>query len=253
MKRRFESRRRSEAVAAALFLVAPAAANPPLLVSLAPQAESPGLRLRAENATAATTGPALDLTRFTFTAPREPAARSRPGGIERSFSFTPSGTPGKKAVTIGASTRAITGGVEAVAPALRPGVAAGLDQGNVPTGYVVDLAVGWRGFALSGGVSRLSDPDAVGSREEVDVGLSYGGRRWRTGIIAGAERSTPLLGAPANPVPDRYSLSAAGAVTVGQGLSISGGVRYRTAPLNPTLLDANKPDEAVYVGGRLAF
>jgi hypothetical protein len=248
---RFESRWTGwAAVAALLAMGVPAAANPPLLVSRAPQADLPGLRLRPDTAAPAVP---LDLSRFSFTAPREPAARTRPGGVERSFSFTPSGNPGRKSVTIGASSRTLNGSADAVTTALRPVVAAGLDPATQPTGYAVDLAVGWRGFALSGGMSRLSAPDALGPREELDVGLSYGGRRWRTGIIAAAERTNPLLGAPADPDPDRYSLAATGAVAVSKGLSISGGIRYRTAPLNPTLLDPNKPDEAVYVGGKLAF
>jgi hypothetical protein len=236
---------------AALFVASsPVVANPPPLIARAPQAELPGLRLRADNGAAPTN---LDLSRFSFTAPREAAARTRPGGVERSFSFTPSGNPGRKSVTIGASSRTLSGGADAVSPALRPVVAAGLDATNQPTGYAVDLAVGWRGFALSGGMSRLSTPDVLGPREELDVGLSYGGRRWRTGIIAAAERTNPLLAAPSDPNADRYSLSATGAVAVSKGLSISGGIRYRTAPLNPTLLDPNKPDEAVYLGGKLAF
>jgi hypothetical protein len=249
MERLGESVWRFGVMVALVVGCAPVVANPPLLVSRAPQAELSGLGLKTEAASAAAP---LDLSRFAFTAPREPAARTRPGGVERSFSFTPSGNPGRKSVSIGATTRTLSGSVDAVSPALRPVVAAGIDASQ-PSGYAVDLAVGWRGFSLSGGMSRLSDPGALGSREEVDVGLSYGGRRWRTGIIAAAERSNPLLAAPDSPDPDRYSLSATGAVAVSGGLSISGGVRYRTAPLNPTLLDPNKSDEAVYLGGKLAF
>jgi hypothetical protein len=237
-------------LAAALLLASavPGVAQTGLL--LAPkkaEAEGTTLRLRTDPAGLS----ALDLGRFSFTTPGDAAARGPRGAtIDRSFRFTPSGKSDARAFSVGVAARTASTGLEAASPGVRSVVAA---AGNRPAGYEVDMALGWKGFSLSGGVASQETGRGLSAANQVDVGLSYGGRRWRTGVTAAAERGSLVLpGAPAKDA-DRYALGASGAVALSPALSLSGGVLYRTKPLNPGLLQADRQEEAVYIGGALAF
>ncbi len=227
----------------------PVRAEPPLLVAARKAAEPEGSGLRPRSDSAAM--PSLDLGRFSFTTPGEAAARGPRGStIERSFRFTPSGKPESRALSVGISTRTAATGLETASPAVRSVVASG---GGLPAGYEVDLALGWKGFSLSGGVSQHNGLVSLGPTEQLDVGLSFGSGRWRTGVTASAERGSPLLPHTLGSETDRYALGASGAIALSPALSLSGGVRYRTKPLNPSLLQTDKEEEAIYIGGALAF
>ena len=83
-----------------------------------------------------------------------------------------------------------------------------------PAAYNVDLAVGWRNFAVSGGYSRAETfagalPSALAPRREaVDVGVSYRGASWKTSVQVAAESGPPLLLTPLAPSPRRCSTIA---------------------------------------------
>ena len=164
--------------------------------------------------------------------------------VERGFSFTPSRS-GKPGVSLAMTARTVVPSA--------PERAAATDGDFAPSGYNFDLAVGYKGFALSGGVSRTDTGIGGRSREGVDVGLGYGARNWNAGVLASAERQStyllPRLGA-ADPL---YSLEARGALELSPQISLGGSLRYRTAPDHPTPLDPNKDDRAVMLGGAVAF
>lgn len=217
------------------------------------EGDGPAFRLKS-NALPTPGMPTLDVSRFAFTAPGR-IANSRVQPVERGFSFTPSGSADRKALSVGVTTRTLA---SATPGAQSRAAAAPVDAGLAPSGYGVDLSVGWKGFAINGGVSRLDEgAGAGGKREAVDVGLSYASRDWKTSVQATAERGSPLLTAPFNtgagPLSERYAVEAGTALAVSPALSVGGSFRYRVAPVNPTPVDASKDDRAVFLGGALAF
>lgn len=192
----------------------------------------------------------LDVSRFAFTAPGQ-VANSRVQTVERGFSFTPSGQAARRGVSVGMTTRTLVPAapdrattVAAVAPA----------PGLVPAGYNFDLSVGYRGFAVSGGISRVDTGVGGRSREGVDLGIGYSEANWRAGVIASAEREDIDLLPRAGGTPDpRYALEARGSVLLSPQISLGGSFRYRLAPPQPTPLDPNRDDRAVMLGGAVAF
>jgi len=185
----------------------------------------------------------LDVSRFAFTAPGR-MNTSRVQTVEREFSFTPS--RGSKGVSVGASVRSVT-------PASIGERTASAESGLAPAGYNFDLAVGYRGVSLSGGVTRVDSGLGGVTRNGLDVGLGYGTRNWQAGIEATADREAntglPRIGS----TDPRYSLEARGALSLAPNVSLGGSVRYRPALQNPTPLDPNKDDRAVMLGGAVAF
>ena len=186
----------------------------------------------------------LDNARFTFTAPGRTAANARLDTVERAFRFTPSGQTGRKALSIGVTSKVVTASADTsrIAP-----------EAGTPTAYNVGLAVGWRGFAVAGGFTRVDTGLAgVGPnrREGVDVSFGYRARNWKTAVQFAAETGSPLL---LTPLERRYSVDVGGAYALGPRLSLSGGVRYKLAPVAPGLLDEDRADQSVYLGTAFSF
>ncbi len=192
--------------------------------------------------------PLVDSARFTFTAPGRGASTARVDTVERAFRFTPSGQPGRRALTVGVTSRV------AAAPAADPTRVAAVESFSVaPAAYNVGLSVGWRGFAVAGGYTHFEAPvTALGPnhREAVDASLSYRGRNWKTALQLAAETGSPLL---LSPLERRYSVDFGGAYAIGPRLSLNGGVRYKLAPVSPSILDTDRPDSSVYLGTAFAF
>ena len=190
----------------------------------------------------------LDVSRFAFTAPgRVPSSQVQT--VEREFRFTPSRS-GNRGVSLGMTARNIAPKASTATAAAR---AIAADQALTPRGYDVDVSVAYRGFSVSGGVSRMDTGIGGRSTEGVDVGLGYAARNWRTGIVASAAREEQDL-LPTGVLPDpRYAVEASGALTLSPQISVGGSVRYRMAPQNLTPLDPNKDDRAVFLGGSVAF
>jgi hypothetical protein len=185
--------------------------------------------------------------RFNFTAPGAP---SQPQTLASSgFRFTPSGqADSRRALSLGLAARVATPMVD------RSKAAPPVDQFVVPRGYGVNVSLGWRGFAVDTGYSHaeptLIVPAAGQMTDAVNLGLSYGGTKWRTRLEGTAEQTQPLAFAPLS---RRYSLELGGAYRLAPRFSVTGGVRYRIAPEPPSLLVPNKDDQAVYFGTRIAF
>ena len=192
--------------------------------------------------------PVSDLNKFSFTAAGNTAASARLQTQERAFRFTPSGqADNRKALSLGLSTRVVAAASD------RSRAAAPLEaSAALPTAYGVDLSVGWKGFAVNTGYRHV-EPGATAllanRTDAVDVGLSYGGRNWKTRLQGTAEQGSFLL----YPLERRYSAELSGAFAVAPRLSVTGGVRYKPAPATPTLLDADRPDQSVYLGTNIAF
>ena len=191
-----------------------------------------------------------DPTNFSFTVPGSGASTARAQTVERAFRFTPSGhTENRKALSLGVSTR-----VAAASPERNRTLAAAEPMVLTPRAYGVDVSVGWKGFALNTGFSHTEStarPGLVTSeRDTVDVGLSYGGKNWRTSLQGTAEERSILA---FSPLERRYSVALGGAYMVAPRLSVSGGVRYRLPTEAPSLIDTDRADQSVYVGTNIAF
>ncbi|QXQ06795.1 hypothetical protein KX816_01620 [Sphingosinicellaceae bacterium] len=191
--------------------------------------------------------PLIDSARFTFTAPGRGASTARLDTVDRAFRFTPSGQSARRAVTLGVTSRVVAASTDAsrVVPVESFAVA--------PAAYNVGMSVAWHGFAVSGGYSRIDSPvTALGPnrREAVDAGLSYHGRNWKTAFQVAAETGSPLL---LSPLERRYSVDLGGAYSLRPGVSLSGGVRYKLAPVSPSLVDTDSADKSVYLGTAVSF
>ncbi|MFA7439564.1 MAG: hypothetical protein WCZ66_01195 [Sphingomonadaceae bacterium] len=214
-----------------------------------------GYRAKQTESFAAFAPPALgsiDVSKFAFTAPGAVPGRSstpRTQVDERSFSFTPSGTQerNRKGLSIGVTTRSLT-----PATASARAAEAQVSPGVAPSGYNVDLSVGYNGFSVSGGVARVDAGVSGGEKRGADVGVSYAGRNWKTGVRASVERGSSLPVA-ADLLGNSYGVEASGALSLSPGISVGGSLRYRMAPQNPTPLDPSKDERAVLVGGAVAF
>lgn len=216
--------------------------------SLAPKAKKPKVKVVAE---AQTTEKLRPGSLGSFTPSLVDPARSaaiRGQAVERSFRFTPSGkTADRKALTLGLTSRV-------VAPATRPTVATAAIDGLAPSGYNLGVSVGYQGFSLSGGYSRL-DSGLIGpSREGVDLGLSYRGNGWKASLQASGELpSHNLVGSDALLLDKRYAVELGGAYALTPRLSLQGGMRYQLiTPLDPRLTD-EREDPSVYLGTSFRF
>lgn len=186
---------------------------------------------------------------FSFTAPGNAASTARLQTVERAFRFTPSGqAENRKALSLGVSTRVVASAADRTRAA--PPVEA---FAALPTSYNVDLSLGWKGFAVNTGFTRV-EPGPLAllgqRREAVDLGVSYRGKNWKTSLQGTAEEASPLLFAP---VERRYSVEFGGAYAVAPRLSVTGGVRYKLAPDSPSLLETDRADQSVYLGTNFAF
>lgn len=180
--------------------------------------------------------------------PRLAAALARAGIGATGFRFTPteSRRGGNRAVTVAVRSRAVTGNSTALA-STAPVV------GLTPIAYNLGAAVGWRRFALSGDMTKVDLAGAPGSREAVDLGVSYTGNRASARIAASADR--PLAGAP-KLIADApaYSLDLGGSYSLTRNLAVTAGVRYKTdRDRLERLRDDRRDSQAVYVGTAFRF
>lgn len=193
---------------------------------------------------------APDSSRFTFTAPGTALGQfGTAQSLSSGFRFTPSGqAENRRALSLGVATRVTTAAVD------RSRAATPVDQFVIPSAYGVNLSLGWKGFALNGGYSHAEPvvPNPLTSRasDQVNLGFSYGGARWRTSLEGTAEQTQTLA---LSPLSRRYSLELGGQYRLAPRFSLSGGLRYRIAPEPPSLLFPNRDDQAVYFGTSIAF
>jgi len=196
----------------------------------------------------------LDVGKFAFTAPgRLESGRMESGHsqvVERGFTFTPSRSA-KNGVSVGMAMRTVNPAVNSTATAMAADRA--MADSSPAAGYDFDLSLGYKGFAVSGGTSHIDTGVGGRSREGVDVGIGYGARNWRAGLQASSERESVNLMPRADNDSQRYTVEARGALDLSPKISVGGTLRYRPATQNPTLLDPQRDDRAVIVGGAVIF
>lgn len=229
------------AIVAAGFAVAPAIGAPEKSTARAPKIES------AE--------PFHGFGTFTPAAadPRLAAVFAR-GGVDSSgFNFTPSesrrGSP--RAVTVAVRARSTRGAV--VADRAGTTSAAPATVSLAPVAYSLGVAVGWRRFALSSDVTKIDLAGAPGSREAVDVGVSYTGKRLSGQVRAATDHAlggTPRL-IEQGPV---YSVDAAASYRLTHNLDVTAGVRYKSERDRlQKVADDRRNSQSVYVGTAFRF
>ncbi|WP_236697352.1 hypothetical protein [Sphingomonas sp. Leaf357] len=187
--------------------------------------------------------------------PRLAAVFARGGLDSAGFSFTPSESrrAGSHAVTVAVRARSTRSAMYAE----RNGVAASVAAPQVslaPIAYNLGVAVGWKRFALSSDVGRVDMAGLPGSRERMDLGLSYTGKRFSGQVKAISDR--PLAGAPklVEEAPN-YALDVGGSYSLTRNLDVTAGVRYKTERDRlERLKDDNRLDsQAVYIGTAFRF
>lgn len=140
-------------------MLAPATANTAPRTKAKPQvtteSETAAYRVKS-NALPDLTPPTLDVSRFAFTAPGR-VSGARVATVERGFRFTPAGASDRRAIAVGVTSRVITASAAPTGSAAvrAANAASAADFGMMPSSYNVDLSVGWLGFAVNGGISRV--------------------------------------------------------------------------------------------------
>jgi hypothetical protein len=186
--------------------------------------------------------------------PRLAAAMSRAGLSASGFRFTPSEQQSKRQdVTVAVRARTSRGGEPLrTATVSIPTVAAASMQ---PIAYNLGMSVGWKRFAVSGDVSRVDLGALPGSREAVDLGVSYTGKRLSGRVQARADKPTgtePRMVAEA----PSYSVDLGTSYSLTRNLDVTAGVRYRADEERmrlPQLTDTRRDSQAVYVGTAFRF
>ena len=182
--------------------------------------------------------------------PRLAALFSR-GGLETSgFRFTPSESRrgGNRAVTVAVRARSTQG-----AGYGDRGLIAAPAVSLAPIAYNLGAAVGWKRFAVSGDIARVDLAGLPGSRETVDVGISYTGRKFSTRVKAISDR--PLAGTPklVEEAPS-YALDVGGSYSLTRNFDVTAGLRYKSERDRLERLKDDRLDsQAVYVGTAFRF
>jgi hypothetical protein len=166
------------------------------------------------------------------------------------FKFTPAaakGRPSQLRVAIRArvGTPARDSGATAAASAV---------TALTPASYNLGLAVGWRRFAVSGDVAKITDANpALGGRESAVVGVSYSLKRFTGRVAVGADRADgrPLAALRKS---DNYSLDVGGSYSLSRRVALTGGVRYEVdRDRLLALKDDRRDSQAVYIGTAFKF
>lgn len=222
-------------------------------------AMAPAIGAPGENLHAAKRAPApasiYGIGSFTPAAadPRLAAVFAR-GGLDTSgFRFTPTDShrSGSHAVTVAVRARSTRTALAAGRTSSFADSAATVSL--TPIAYNLGVAVGWRRFALSGDISKVDLAGMPGSREAVDVGVSYTAHRFTGRVKAVADRppaNAPKLieDAPA------YSLDVGGSYRLTRNLDVTAGVRYKAERDRLVQLSDDRRDsQAVYVGTAFRF
>ena len=182
--------------------------------------------------------------------PRLAAAFAGRGASIDDFKFTPAAAKGRPS-QIRVAVRA-----RSVAPtAVRPAeiAAAPVVTALTPAAFSLGAAVGWKRFALSGDVSKVSSPDtAIGDRKSAIVGVSYNLDKFTGRVAVGADRGNGRIAALSQP--DNVSVDVGAAYNLNRRIALTGGVRYRVDQNRvATLADQRRDSQAVYVGTAFKF
>jgi hypothetical protein len=183
--------------------------------------------------------------------PRVAALFARARLADSGFRFTPASTArtGGKAVTVAVRAVSTAGKAEPIRTS-----AASPTVSITPVAYNLGMAVGWRRFALSGDVARVDMAGLPGSREKVDVGVSYNAPKWSGRIQVGQDRPTDVVSA--NLTGGRaINFDLGGSLAVARNLDLTAGVRYKAEQRDRLQLvdDGRRDSQAVYIGTAFKF
>lgn len=186
--------------------------------------------------------------------PRLAAVFAKSGLDASDLRFTPAETrrDGNRAVTVAVRARSSRTAFTAQqfgAGATTPSVSL------APIAYNLGVSVGWKRFALSGDVARVDLAGLPGSRESVDVGVSYTGRKFSGRVKALSDR--PLAGAPklVEEAPT-YGVDVGGSYSLSRNIDVTAGVRYKAIErdrLQRLKDDDRRDSQAVYIGTAFRF
>ncbi len=170
-------------------------------------------------------------------------------GENGSLTFTPSGRSSQSgAFSLGVTSQVREGGR----------IVSTSSSGR-PTTQNVAVTVGYAGFALEAGFSRIAQT-AKAVSQGVDVGVSYQGKDWKTGLmVSKTDVGLDVFGLPGvfNPETTR-AVEFGAAYELTSWLAINGGLRYQIFSPNSQLfaggpVPANVNAGAVYFGTQLKF
>lgn len=182
--------------------------------------------------------------------PRLAAALARAGIGAGNFRFTPTEArrDGNRAITV-----AVRAGGRGNDTGRSLASAAPATVSMAPIAYNLGAAVGWKRFALSSDLTRVDLGAQPGSRETVDLGLSYVDKRSVARVKATADR--PLPGAPRLIDGAKgYSVDVNGTYSLTRNLDLTAGLQYRTERDRlERLRDERRDSQAVYVGTAFRF
>lgn len=181
--------------------------------------------------------------------PRLAAALAKAGIGSGNFRFTPTEArrDGNRAITVAVRASGVENGRNAMASAAPASVS------MAPIAYNLGAAVGWKRFALSGDLTRVDLGAQPGSRESVDLGVSYVDKRSVARVKATADR--PLAGGP-RLVEDAksYSVDVNGTYSLTRNIDLTAGLRYKSdRDRLERIHDERRDSQAVYVGTAFKF
>jgi hypothetical protein len=188
--------------------------------------------------------------------PRLAAAFARSGVTSTGFRFTPAAADGnRRSVRVAVRARAVgnNAGVNSVTPGATSLLAVAPSLGVTPVAYNLGVGVGWKRFVVSGDVARVDTGVTPGSRESVDLGISYNASKWSTRVQLAADK--PMGNAPRSITGgESVSLDVGGSYRLTRRLDVMAGVRYKSERdrlAAPT--DTTRDSQAVYVGTAFRF
>lgn len=181
------------------------------------------------------------------------ALLARSGLASSGFRFTPASTSVRLNRSVTVAVRADIGNARRSGDERAALVAPTLPTSIAPIAYNLGVGVGWRRFALSGGVAKV-DLGGLGGREAIDVGLSYSTRALTTRLAVGADNSTPDTPRPLQQG-NGYSVAMQSSYAITRNLDVTAGLQYRRSERDRlTPLDNNRRDsQAVYIGTAFKF
>jgi predicted porin len=123
------------------------------------------------------------------------------------------------------------------------------------------LAVGYAGFALEAGYSRVNAPGDLFApiTRGLDLGLSYAGETWKTSLmVAGTEADKARALLPSLRADRTYSVELGAAYLITPSLSLTGGLKYSVDERKDAFGVLSRPDKdrgdsTIYVGTAIKF
>jgi hypothetical protein len=179
--------------------------------------------------------------------PRVAAIYARAGLANSGFRFTPASTSRPQAVTVA---------VRAVSTAAKPEPvrASTASVSITPVAYNLGMAVGWKRFAIAGDVAHVDMAGMPGSREKLDVGVSYNAPKWSGRLQVGQDRPTDVVSA--NLTGGRsVNFDLGGSYALTKNLDVTAGLRYKAEQRDRLQLvdDGRRDSQAVYIGTAFKF